>query len=544
MELKPQKQSSQLKKLLSKSLIFLIVVLAGLVRLYKLNTPLADWHSWRQADTVSVAREYVKNGIDLTQPKYMDLSDIPSGKDNPEGFRMVEFPLISAKIAWVYSHFPLQNIPLHVVYRLTSILFSLGSVYIIYKIVQLFEGEKIALLSSLIFAILPYSIFYSRTTLPENPLVFFSLLAVYSLVTYFYTPNHSLKNPWYWSGVVSAAIALLIKPTAIFFALPALYIGVSTCKWNFFKDKKTYLFAFLTILPLVVWRWWIGHFPEGIPAFDWLLNGNNIRFKGAFFRWIFADRIGRLILGYWGIVLLTLGLLGAKAHKKNFHSSGFFAIWLASMLGYVTIFATGNVQHDYYQIILIPIISIYVAKGVGFLLDAPKLYKFSRLTSYLLLMVISAFTMAFSWYEVRGYYQINNPAIVTAGQAVDKIAEVDALVVAPYMGDTAFLYQTNRRGWPVGGQIEKRIEQGADYYVTTTLDDEAKTLMEKFEVIESNELFTIINLHKETPPEPDGILPLVETTPKPTPTLTPDLSPTSSPTSEIKLPPGLKKKQR
>ena len=37
-------------------LIWLILVLGLIVRLYKLNTPLADWHSWRQVDTASVAR--------------------------------------------------------------------------------------------------------------------------------------------------------------------------------------------------------------------------------------------------------------------------------------------------------------------------------------------------------------------------------------------------------------------------------------------------------------------------------------------------------
>jgi hypothetical protein len=489
MELKPQKQSSQPKsKALNKLLIGAIVMIALVSRLYKINTPLADWHSWRQADTVSVSREYVKKGIDLLHPTYMDLSDIPSGKDNLEGYRMVEFPLVSAKVAYLYNALATSNLPLHVFYRLTSILFSIGSLYVLYKLVSFVENEKTGLLTALVFAILPYSIFYSRTTLPENPLVFFGLLSLYSLVRFFATPNHSFKTSWYWVALSSSIVALLLKPTAIFFALPALYYGFMKCRWNLFKDGKTYVFGVLAFTPLIAWRWWIGHYPEGIPAFDWLLNGNGIRFKGAFFRWIFADRIGRLILGYWGVVLLALGFLHTATDDKKSIANGFFGTWAISMLAYLTIFATGNVQHDYYQIILIPIVSIYVAKGIVFLWDQ------KTLVSKLLALVSCAFMLAFSWYEVRGYYQINNPAIVEAGEAVDRLTEPDALVIAPYMGDTAFLYQTNRRGWPVGGQIEKRIEQGADYYVTTALDDEAKTLMETFEVVESNSQFTIISL--------------------------------------------------
>ena len=46
-------------------LFSLILILGFVVRLYKINNPVADWHSWRQADTASVTRIYVQNGINL-----------------------------------------------------------------------------------------------------------------------------------------------------------------------------------------------------------------------------------------------------------------------------------------------------------------------------------------------------------------------------------------------------------------------------------------------------------------------------------------------
>jgi hypothetical protein len=54
------------------------------------------------------------------------------------------------------------------------------------------------------------------------------------------------------------------------------------------------------------------------------------------------------------------------------------------------------------------------------------------------------------------------------------------MVIAPYMGDTAFLYQTNRRGWPIGGEIDKKIKAGATYYATTTRDAEFNELKSKY----------------------------------------------------------------
>src|SRR3990167_2510237 len=71
----------------------LIVILGFLVRLYKIDNPIADWHSWRQADTAAVARNFDKFGFTPFLPSYDDLSSVQSGKENPRGYRLVEFPL-------------------------------------------------------------------------------------------------------------------------------------------------------------------------------------------------------------------------------------------------------------------------------------------------------------------------------------------------------------------------------------------------------------------------------------------------------------------
>ena len=55
-------------------ILSLILVIAFFLRLYKINNPLADWHSFRQADTAAVTRYYVENGIDLLNPRYHDVS--------------------------------------------------------------------------------------------------------------------------------------------------------------------------------------------------------------------------------------------------------------------------------------------------------------------------------------------------------------------------------------------------------------------------------------------------------------------------------------
>jgi hypothetical protein len=102
--------------------------------------------------------------------------------------------------------------------------------------------------------------------------------------------------------------------------------------------------------------------------------------------------------------------------------------------------------------------------------------------------------LAFSWYEVRGYFNINHPEIVAAGEAADIILPQNAVVIAPYQGDTAFLYQINRRGWPLGGDIKRKIELGATDYVTTTENEETKMIEEKCGPSIGTDQFLIINL--------------------------------------------------
>jgi len=476
-------------------ILALILIIGFFVRLYRINAPLGDWHSWRQADTAAVTREYVQNGIDLLRPRYMDLSSIPSGKDNPQGWRMVEFPVVNGLAAGIIREIggirEIEGIGELVVWeRLVSIVFSLGSIVFLFLIAGRLSGERVGLIAAAVMAVLPYNIYYSRVILPEVPLVFFSLAALYFSVRYFLSDKHSVISVSFWLSAGCAAIALLLKPYAIFLAFPILYLGWKQCRTDLLKSIKSYVWLALVILPFLLWRVWISQFPEGTPAFTWLLNGNGIRFKGAFFRWIFADRLGRLILGYFGLFPLGIGLIVKPTDKEGW----FYRWWGLGILAYLTVFATGNVQHDYYQIITIPIISIYVAKGIDWLLKPPP--AISRSASYGAVAVTILFTLAFGWFHIRDYFNINHPEIVEAGRAADRVVPPAARVIAPYDGDTAFLFQTNRKGWPIGGAIDDKISKGATHYASVRFDEETRELMEKCQVMVKTEKYVIIDLGK------------------------------------------------
>ena len=51
-----------------KVIALAVFVLALMLRCYALNAPLLDYHSWRQADTAAIARNYALNGFQLLYP--------------------------------------------------------------------------------------------------------------------------------------------------------------------------------------------------------------------------------------------------------------------------------------------------------------------------------------------------------------------------------------------------------------------------------------------------------------------------------------------
>lgn len=459
----------------------LLVVVGLMVRLYKIENPIADWHSWRQADTSAVTRNFVKHGINLMYPKYDDFSDVSgNGLWNPEGNRFVEFPIFNLLHYILFTIGPTATLEEYG--RLTSSLAAITSGVLLFFLIRRHHSESAGLMAAALYLFIPFNIFFTRVVLPDPLMVtlFLATLNLYDI----YASKRSIV--FFFLTAVFGAMAVLVKPIAIFFLLPISLSMFVKYRLDILKRWDFYLLHGLFILPFTLWRVWSHRHPEGIPASTWLLNGNKIRFKPSFFQWIFGHRLGVLILGKWGIWPLLTGVI-----KSNWYILSL----AASSLLYVSVFATGNVQHDYYQIPIIP--SVAALTSVG----AIELWR-SQVRTWLnrgLVVMCIGFMFFFSWQEIKGLYQVNNWSIVHAGQAADKLLPKDAKVIAPYMGDTAFLYQTNRPGFaflydPIKDLIDR---YGINYYVSVNYDTRTREIMEKYTVIEQTPEYVIVKLEEK-----------------------------------------------
>jgi hypothetical protein len=467
-------------------LLAIILILGFAVRLFKIGNPIADWHSWRQADTASVSRVYVAQGINLLTPRYQDISSVQTGIFNPNGYRMVEFPFYNALNAILAINF--KSVSLEVWARLITISVSLVTSLFLYLIGKKLMGKWGGLLSAFFYLFIPFNIYFTRVILPDPMGVMFGIISLWAFLEF---TSSDKKLLLYTSGVFFG-LAMLIKPYLGFYLFPIIYLSLKKYGVKrFLTDKKVIIGAvvyfLLAFAPFILWRIWEARFPEGIPYYEWAFNGNHIRFKPSFWYWIFGERLGHLILGSLGVIPFTFGVINTKV--KNF----FVHAFLAGALFYVVIVASANVMHDYYQILTIPVISLALAGGSIYLWTTQI---FNRVLTRIIAIISIGVMLITGWNQIVGNYNINHPEIIEAGREVDRLTPKSALVAAPYNGDTAFLYQTNRFGWPaIDDSIDNIIKHGADYYVSVDLGSEdTKMIQARFKTIEKTDKYIIIDL--------------------------------------------------
>lgn len=484
-------------KHIKKEIIFLVIVflLGMFVRLYRFNNPVADWHSWRQADTAAVTWNFVHTKFDILHPIYFDISNVQSGRDNPLGLRYVEFPLYNSVVASLYLVF--HGLSLEGWGRVVSIFSSLAGSLFLFLLLRRRAGKVVAWFALICSLFLPYNIYYGRTILPDTSMIATMLGGFFFLDKWLDGFRQKAAKPKVIFLVLASAFlaaSLLLKLYTIFYFLALFVLVYSVLKNDMFKRKDLWAGFILTVLPITLWRIFILSHPEGIPASSWLLNGNHIRFKPSFFRWIFYERLTRLISGYANVLLILLGSFAMWKDKKNFL---FFSSFVFSALLYVFVIATGNVQHDYYQIVIMPAIAVLIGYGASWLIGFIRRFA-SVLVAYgvVILILVSGFWL--SWLQVRDYFNINNIAIVHAGLAIRKVTPSTAKLLAPYGGDTTLLYYTKRKGWPsFEHDLPVLINMGADYLVLVNPKASDYLIEKQYKLVSSSKDYLLFDLHQK-----------------------------------------------
>ncbi|MFA9289352.1 MAG: ArnT family glycosyltransferase [Weeksellaceae bacterium] len=474
-------------------LLTLILLIALTFRLYKIDTPLADMHSWRQADTAAVARNFVNDGFTMTRPIYDDLSSIQTGLENPEGLRFVEFPIYNAIFAFFYRYLPIVSLDIYG--RLTSALFSLITIAVVYYFGLKEHSRVAAAAGALSFAIMPFFVFFSRVILPESTAVSFMFMSLFFTYVYLNQKKPSKKSTalLFGLGVITYAMSILVKPTTIFYSLAHAYLFIRKYEFEVFKKWQPYVFGIIGLVPFILWRVYISQYPEGIPASAWLITMVNtfegpkrIFFTPAFFRWIFMERLGIAMLGIYGSLFLLVGVMGK-------YKSYFTHVIFASAIIYLFTFQGGNVQHEYYQTIIFPAIALMMGMGVGHIIKLSE-KDLNKFIAYPTVIAVFAASFLFAFYKVKDYYYIPQD-LPQIARLIQTFTLPDDKIVTDRSGDTTLLYLADRKGAPaIYKSIPELKSLGYSYIVTAQKQLTQELKDSGYNVLVENDQFSIIKL--------------------------------------------------
>ena len=480
-------------------LIQYILIFSFLIRLYHINFPVSGWHSWRQSDTASIAKNFYENSYKILYPQ------IDWGGNTP-GYVESEFQLYPFIVSLFYGVFGVSDF----YGRFLSVLFSLFTIYGLYLLVRKIISEKTALWAAFIYAIIPLNIFYSRAFMPESMMLMFIVYGIYFFLLW-------LENEK-WSNFIFSALfislAVLLKIPTLYIGLPLLWLAMQKYGKKVFVKFSLWAYSLIILIPVALWYYHAHQLlmqtglSFGIWGFGTDKWGNfNLLTSPAFYNKIFFMSIAERHLTYAGFIPFVIGLFIKREHKYE----RLFDYWLISVLIYFIIVSGGNNAHEYYQLPFILPAVVFAAKVFEKFLPLgkiPQAFNENRVRFFF-------FTLCFILIPVLSYLRVANfmrgenrkDTVFKMTGEVKNISSKNDLIITLCDANPLYLYLSDRKGWFVvpgnfsADEILKLKEEGAKYLIgeKTFLKSEPESkvfdkLAGKYEVIENNEHYFIIKL--------------------------------------------------
>jgi len=470
-----------------KEKLFWIILFALVgIRLINITMPILEGTAMRQVQTAMIARNFYREGFNILYPK-MDFFG------NAPGYVVLEFPMLNTLAALGYR---ILGGVYEWVGRLLSILFFAGAASFLYGIIKRVFDKDSALWAVVVFGILPLSIIFSRTFMPDSVMLFFCMGAVYFFLGFYLKGKYSR----YWLSALFLSLALLVKAHSFYILVPLVYLIWKKQSWRFVINYKNWIYLLIAVVPAVLW-YLHGNYIHNTFTPEWLFNYQVVNWFDPK-EFLNKDLYINMIKIYAGIFLTPIGLtlfIGGLFIKTKGNQNLIWA-WLAGGVLFLIAFVT-HINDPYYNLNILPIASIFIARMIVFMqgLDWRKTFLNYRWAKLLLVMLIFPFWIRYTAYAYivpKGYRYIPE-----AGRRIQEISNRDDLIIASAAGGAQALYFCDRKGWSFllpgsdatkGKKAIEKLEslgkKGAKYFVGTVMGDFNKSPLFKEYMLENYRL--------------------------------------------------------
>ena len=181
-------------------------------------------------------------------------------------------------------------------------------------------------------------------------------------------------------------------------------------------------------------------------------------------------------------------VLGIIAKQKKYLLISF----VFSALAYIFVFQGGNLQHEYYQTLILPIFAMMVGLGVSFILDHKREFIHPVFVS-ILIFSLFVFSFYFSYFKVIDYYQYSQE-LVQEANIINSLTDPEDKIVTDRTGDTTLLYLADRRGASAIFRDPIELKKLGYKYLMTSSQGQIDMMKPYFDIVFENEKFTFFRL--------------------------------------------------
>ncbi len=514
--------------------LFAILILAAIARLVAIGAPLLDFHSWRQTDTASIARNFHDLGYNPFHPA------VNWGGATP-GYIESEFPLYTYLVALLYA-------PLGVhewIGRLVSAAFSVGATLMTFRLVARMSGSLTALYAAIFIAICPFAIYFGRAFMPDSAMLFFAVAALFAFVRYadaveVDNETAAASRPRYIALAVAAllaALAALVKLPNLLILIPISYLAVVRMRSldNVGRRRYAVELAVLGVIAVGLPLWWYGYahslgqqtgltfgIGDKLQSAQLWFDPNYYKLVGG---WLLND-----ILTWPGLILFAIGLFRHARRPYRW----FYHFWLLGVLAFFLVGAQGVSGQEYYVLPLVPVAAAFIGMGLAqlgawaqmgldLLIAQRDGMKPGRAPGAMLPAVAIAMLLVFLLIAQVGYSRIQ-PLYDTSktlfyrdtiAAAIQQTVPPDKKVIIAGDAFAELFYYSDRYGWRyevnqlpavTAASVEQLHQQGAAYFVTANIGDPAlgptffKDMLAAYKLTRSDPLYVIFDLNQKGDP--------------------------------------------
>lgn len=435
--------------------LYFILVAALLFRLYHIDQPYTDLAGWRQSSTAMMADNFYHRNPNILYPEI-------SWNGPGESYNGREFQTITYLSNLLYRLLGQHDW----VGRMVAVLFGVWGVFALYQLVRRIWGEKRALASAAILALLPGAIYFDRSFLPDPAMVSLITTSLWMLIAYLQTD----RKRYLILTMIAACLGFLTKITGMLVLLPMLYAILAIL-----NNRK--MLTIPAILKIVVpglaaiavvasYYLWARHLSLHYPPYhfagtdNWLWDeGLKVWLQQAYFFDSFQYIARNWLWGWPFIALFITGIVvsvlykndnkqNSRVNKTTHHAPNFFHFWLLACVVFYAMGAKELIGNFWNFHIWSPVVAAFSGSALVFVWN---MFRKKNVLAFVTAIFIFACIAISNRYVLANtftdtYYKSD----YQMGLRLRELRQPDDLVIvlAREPGSPIAIYYSNGRGWP------------------------------------------------------------------------------------------------